>query len=99
MQQLARAEQQSKESSAIMKKDLELSEGEKSQKIKDMEKSQRQWKQEKDELLRVRIDQKLRLLFGFIMAFLFTVVLLLFLFMLCRNWRKRKRSSNFSPRS
>ena len=39
-----------------MKKDFELSEGEKSQKIKDMEKSQRQWKQEKDELVRVRLD-------------------------------------------
>lgn len=53
MQQLARAEQHAKEMSAVMKKDFELSEGEKSQKIKDMEKSQRQWKQEKDELLRV----------------------------------------------
>lgn len=37
-----------------MKKDLESSEGEKSQKIKELEKLQRQWKQEKDELLRVR---------------------------------------------
>lgn len=53
MQQLARAEQNGKEMSALMKKDFELSEGEKSQKIKDMEKSQRQWKQEKDELIRV----------------------------------------------
>lgn len=53
MQQLARAEQHAKEMSAVMKKDFELSEGEKSQKIKDMEKSQRQWKQEKDEFLRV----------------------------------------------
>ena len=56
MQQLARAEQHGKEMSALMKKDFELSEGEKSQKIKDMEKSQRQWKQEKDELVRVRLD-------------------------------------------
>lgn len=59
MQQLARAEQQGKEMSALMKKDLELSEGEKSQKIKDMEKSQRQWKQEKDELLRVSFSRRL----------------------------------------
>lgn len=54
MQQLARAEQHGKEMSALMKKDFELSEGEKSQKIKEMEKSQKLWKQEKDELLRVR---------------------------------------------
>jgi hypothetical protein len=53
MQQLSRAEQNGKEMSALMKKDFELSEGEKSQKIKEMEKSQRQWKQEKDELVRV----------------------------------------------
>jgi hypothetical protein len=53
MQQLSRAEQTGKEMSALMKKDFELSEGEKSQKIKEMEKSQRQWKQEKDELVRV----------------------------------------------
>ena len=53
MQQLSRAEQNGKEMSALMKKDYELSEGEKSQKIKEMEKSQRQWKQEKDELVRV----------------------------------------------
>ena len=53
MQQLSRAEQNGKEMSALMKKDFELSEGEKSQKIKEMEKSQRQWKQEKDELIRV----------------------------------------------
>ncbi|KAK4005018.1 hypothetical protein OUZ56_006742 [Daphnia magna] len=63
MQQLARAEQNGKEMSALMKKDFELSEGEKSQKIKDMEKSQRQWKQEKDELIREMTDtqEKLRL--------------------------------------
>lgn len=54
MQQLARAEQHNKEISTTMKKDLELSEGEKSQKIKEMEKSQKQWRQEKDELIRVR---------------------------------------------
>ena len=54
MQQLARSEQHTKEATALMKKDLELSEGEKSQKIKDMEKSLKQWKQEKDELTRVR---------------------------------------------
>ena len=50
---MSRTEQNGKEMSAVMKKDLELSEGEKSQKIKEMEKSQRQWKQEKDELVRV----------------------------------------------
>lgn len=53
MQQLARAEQLSKETSLSMKKDFELSEGEKSQRIKELEKSQRLWKQEKDELTRV----------------------------------------------
>ena len=51
MQQLSRAEQNGKEMSALMKKDYELSEDEKSQKIKEMGKSQRQWKQEKDELV------------------------------------------------
>ncbi len=44
MQQLSRAEQQ-------MKKELELSEGEKSAKMKDT----KQWKQEKDELTRVNL--------------------------------------------
>ena len=55
MQQLARAEQQSKEMSALMKKDFESNESEKSQKIKELEKSQRQLKQEKDEMTRVRL--------------------------------------------
>ena len=55
IQQLARAEQQSKEMSALMKKDFESNESEKSQKIKELEKSQRQLKQEKDEMTRVRL--------------------------------------------
>ena len=55
MQQLARAEQQSKEMSALMRKDSELNESKKSQKIKELEKSQRQLQQEKDAMTRVRL--------------------------------------------
>lgn len=110
MQQLARAEQQAKEAAAMLKKDLELSEGEKSQKIKDMEKSQRQWKQEKDELLRVRIDQTSRPLFAlfsfslrrlplFLSPFLALHIVYRSCLVPCRKWRKRKRSSSSNPRS